>query len=52
LTWGVGNFAANLGGDSCVSVPEPGPGSLIALGLLTLGFGQFVRSRRYQAGSV
>lgn len=45
--WGIGNFGVAEGASSgCVSVPEPGPVSLMGLGLLALGLGHLARVRR------
>ena len=47
--WGVGNFGiaeGGGGGSSCVGVPEPGPVSLMGLGLLMLGLGRLAGARR------
>lgn len=45
--WGTGNFGIAEGSSSsCVSVPEPGPVSLMGFGLLSLGLGHLIRARR------
>ena len=44
--WGIGNLGIAQGGGDCVSVPEPGPVSLMGLGLLVLGLGSLASARR------
>lgn len=48
--WGIGNLGVAAGQPaSCVSVPEPGPVSLLGMGLLTLSLGQYWSARRRRA---
>ncbi|PCJ27296.1 MAG: hypothetical protein COA96_03680 [SAR86 cluster bacterium] len=42
--WGIGNFG--IAESSCSSVPEPGTTNLFGMGLLAIGFAQYMQSTR------